>query len=392
MKKSNRSKQSAKAHESRWTFVGFLVPVVALWVTPILLFLIVTPLAGTAEKDDVTSDSSARTAVVGSRTQDLRRGVDVNFTMTTGPIVTSASPGVVTSIDVRAGDQIAEGARVASVNGVPVFAIVGGVPLFRDLGEGMHGPDVKTMSELLSTAGFLNDSDVDSVVGPTLIRGIKAFQDAIGETMTGVFRTSYTAYVPDGDNIVKQLNVRIGARVEQGGELLTLQDRPRQIRITSASAQGAAGSGASLADFSEENLRVSVGDKSLVLSSINPAADQMSALYEFLTARAADGGVQASVGNGAEAGETTIKYSGALIALQTPITIGSVAAPAVFSGADGKLCVFVVEDRTATALDATGARAIDGEVGLASVPTGLIGRRVLVDASTAPEATKSQCR
>ncbi len=390
---TGKSKQNGD--RAQLSYLRFLLPVLALWLVPVLLFIIVVPLAGHFEKADITDPSTPKTVLVGSRTQDLRQGVDVAFTMDTGSVIASPLPGVITAIGPEVGDQIKEGSFVASVDGSPIFAVSGEAPLYRDLTEGMRGPDVTTMSRLLATQGFLNPEDIDSVVGPKILHGIKSFQEAIGDQQSGVFRYSYTVYIADVSVPIASISARIGDVVEKGRTLLSMQDRPQQVRITSASAQAGSGNDTSLSTLAGKEIVISAGGSTLPLRSLEPSVDEVPQLYDFLESSTSGGAIKAikesANSNGSEASQSVLTFSGALVSLRDPVITGTVSAPAVYTGGEGKLCVFTVSAEVLTTVDVSEATAMSGEIGLVAVPTALIGERVLADATKAPDSAKKKC-
>ncbi len=89
------------------------------------------------------------------------------------PSSVEGSP-VVTAIDVAAGDQVKEGARVMEVSGRPVFVLQGEVPVYRSLKPGMVGADVSQLQAALSRLGCdtASDSGVYAVATKTCVASL----------------------------------------------------------------------------------------------------------------------------------------------------------------------------------------------------------------------------
>jgi hypothetical protein len=65
------------------------------------------------------------------------------------------SRSVVTSLNVSKGASVAIGSVVATVNGQPVFALQSPFPLYRDIGVGDSGVDVRSLQDSLKSMGPL---------------------------------------------------------------------------------------------------------------------------------------------------------------------------------------------------------------------------------------------
>jgi hypothetical protein len=69
------------------------------------------------------------------------------------------SRSVVTSLNVSKGASVAIGSVVATVNGQPVFALQSPFPLYRDIGVGDSGVDVRSLQDSLKSMGLLPSPD-----------------------------------------------------------------------------------------------------------------------------------------------------------------------------------------------------------------------------------------
>lgn len=69
------------------------------------------------------------------------------------PVVTGA--GVVTRVAPAAGDVLDEGDVLVDIEGRPLFAMQGDLPMFRSLGPGMSGDDVLQLEEALLRMGYV---------------------------------------------------------------------------------------------------------------------------------------------------------------------------------------------------------------------------------------------
>ena len=92
---------------------------------------------------------------------------------------------VVTSVTTTRGALVRAGAALLTVNGRPVIVLPGRFRFYRDISDGMTGPDVEQLQGGLVTAGLLS-SDVESgTYGPATQAAVRAMYQAVGaEPMT----------------------------------------------------------------------------------------------------------------------------------------------------------------------------------------------------------------
>lgn len=111
------------------------------------------------------------------------------------PLAWNAAVGVVTSVDVSSGDEIAAGQPVYSVDLRPVVAAVGVVPAFRDLAVGAVGEDVAQLQRLLAGLGFCCDTG-DGVFSESTRELVALWQESLGVEGDGVVRRGDVVFVP----------------------------------------------------------------------------------------------------------------------------------------------------------------------------------------------------
>ncbi len=96
-------------------------------------------------------------------------------------------PGGSGSVVTRApeeGGEVAEGAPFMEANGLPVFALQGDRPMYRDLGPGDAGEDVKQLEEALARLGF-DPGPADGVYDGATASAIDRWYTAAGYTAEG---------------------------------------------------------------------------------------------------------------------------------------------------------------------------------------------------------------
>lgn len=136
---------------------------------------------------------TAYTVVDGSVGRSLNFAAVAEWPMV--DLARSGSAGVVTSVDVVAGDEVVAGSVVYSVDLRPVTIGVGAVPMFRDLFLRAEGPDVAQVQALLAEMGFFV-GEVDGVFGRDMRDAVRVWQDANGLPDDGVVRVGDVMFVP----------------------------------------------------------------------------------------------------------------------------------------------------------------------------------------------------
>ncbi len=165
-------------------------------------------------------------------------GRSISFTAvaewTPSPAGENGATGVVTSTDVDPGTTVEAGEAIYTVNLRPVVVAQGDVPMFRALSLRSEGADVAQLQMLLADLGYL-DAEADGVFGATTRNAVKAWQESLSVTVTGVvergdivFLSSLPLRATLGENVVTGMTL-------VGGEtaILSLPDTPLfQIPLT----------------------------------------------------------------------------------------------------------------------------------------------------------------
>ncbi|GAB3615908.1 hypothetical protein GCM10027416_04650 [Okibacterium endophyticum] len=111
------------------------------------------------------------------------------------PVGVNRSAGVVTSIDVSAGDEVGQGAVLYSVDLRPVAISQGDVPAFRAIALGAEGPDVQQLQVMLGALGHYGGI-ADGKAGAGTVAAIKTWQKAAGVEATGEVGAGDIIFVP----------------------------------------------------------------------------------------------------------------------------------------------------------------------------------------------------
>ena len=227
----------APAHEPRrrsrrWWVVGAVVAAVVVAV------LIARPGQRQAEPEYLTEPAGV------SDLQDVVEG-EATIGLPDGDLVSARAgvSGVVTTTHVEVGDSVEPLAPVVDVNGTTVWAVTGTDPVFRDLREGSTGPDVRTLEESLSSAGY-DPGEVDDTFSEDTRRAVEEWQEAEGLPVTGEVNVASVVWVQPGSTVL-EAPPAVGSAVQAGDSLLTAGTDARVAQVSLDQADAA---------------RVSVGD------------------------------------------------------------------------------------------------------------------------------------
>ncbi|MFE2327484.1 peptidoglycan-binding protein [Streptomyces sp. NPDC059385] len=176
---------SGLSRRRRWVAVMAVGAVLAASAGVGASTVIKSPAQAAAEAGPPPAD--VLTAVVERRvlteTLVLRGMVTADQTIPVTPSVDAgkgAARPVVTKLAVAAGDTVAAGRVLLEVSGRPVFALEGGLPVYRDLKPGAEGDDVAQLQSALGRTGHGTGSDRRGVFGAGTKSALTAFYASIG--------------------------------------------------------------------------------------------------------------------------------------------------------------------------------------------------------------------
>ena len=129
----------------------------------------------------------------------------------------SAGTVYISKLDVAAGDTIANGRKLAEIDGEPLFALAGKVPAWRDLTPGESGPDVAELQKALAALGYYDDGDTPGYFGPATEYAVSLYYEHLGYTppSSGGVPAADVVFLPSLPATVVAVN---GATGEQPGQ------------------------------------------------------------------------------------------------------------------------------------------------------------------------------
>ena len=209
----------------RWPFVAAGIGLVAAGAAAVVSL-----------SDDTTTESVDNTSVevrtVSAEVRDLVEytNLDGRMVYADTTVVTSPVDGVVPGV-ITAGEIVVRGTEVYEVNGMPVVAFVGDIPMYRPLAEEATGDDVEMVEANLAALGYhtLDDEGdptdtgyvVDGVWDDATTDAVIRWQEDLGVPATGEIATTDVVVI-DGTAAVTDVMVEVGDRVSANTPIVEL--------------------------------------------------------------------------------------------------------------------------------------------------------------------------
>ncbi|MFI6515792.1 peptidoglycan-binding protein [Spirillospora sp. NPDC050679] len=187
----------------------------------------------------------ARTA-----TADVRRGdlvdtetVDGTLTYADEREVRSGASGTVTWVP-EEGATVERGEPLLRVDGEAVTLMYGGTPMYRTVGEGDEGGDVRALERNLRALGYGDGLTVDEEFTGATADAVREWQDDRGLEETGRVGPGQVVLLP-GAARIKKVSAPEGARTGAGQPVMAVTGTRRLVRVDlEADRQGLAREGA----------------------------------------------------------------------------------------------------------------------------------------------------
>lgn len=131
---------------------------------------------------------------------------------------TAAQKGTFTRV-AEEGSEVKRGTELYRVDERPVVALVGGIPMYRNLAPGVSGADVKQLEENLAELGY-GGFTVDRHYTGLTANAVRAWQaDTAGLEETGTVGTEDVVFVPEGGTVAA-VHADVGNQAGPGSEVV----------------------------------------------------------------------------------------------------------------------------------------------------------------------------
>jgi peptidoglycan hydrolase-like protein with peptidoglycan-binding domain len=142
--------------------------------------------------------------------------------------VSSSAEGTITRL-VDQGETVKRGDELFRVNEQPVILLYGVVPMYRDLGPGDSGIDVKQLEKNLAALGY-DGVTVDDEYTFSTADAVRAWQDDIGATPTGTVARGDVVFLPEGRQ-ADALRVDVGDAAVPGAPVLDVTGTDQVVSL-----------------------------------------------------------------------------------------------------------------------------------------------------------------
>jgi peptidoglycan hydrolase-like protein with peptidoglycan-binding domain len=170
----------------------------------------------------------AATAVVERGTISATESWDGTLDHGTPFTVTSGTEGTITRLADQ-GETVDRGDELYRVNEQPVTLLRGVVPMYRELGPGDSGIDVKQLEKNLAKLGY-DRFTVDDQYTFSTAAAVRAWQDDIGAGPTGTVARGDVVFLPEGRQ-VDTLHADVGDVVGPGTAILDITGTDQLVSL-----------------------------------------------------------------------------------------------------------------------------------------------------------------
>lgn len=186
------------------------------------------------EADNAVADAPAPTdlSVVPVTRRNLVRNEKLNGAVGYGTATPLgiALAGTLTALP-EPGQVIDDGTVIAEVDGQPVLALVGDIPMWRDLGPGIDdGEDVLQLETILAALGYAEEFDVtvDTDWTDATTQAVKAFQEDHGQAHDGTITRGEIVFIEAPVRVESVAGVPGQATTEAG---IKVTDPDQVVRV-----------------------------------------------------------------------------------------------------------------------------------------------------------------
>lgn len=356
-----------------------VIPLVALWAIPVVAVVVAVPMASVREEVSLSPPLPA-VVTVGSQSADYRTSVTVSVELERAGQVWSPVSGVLTSLAEWDG-AVHSGQELFAVDGVPILAQRGTVPLHRELRLGDEGEDVKALARFLADAGMLDRGVADVTFGSDVHAAVMLLQEKLGVRADGVFRPAYVAFVPQYAYVREEALLTVGSPIAVGEAVLDMAPAPARVGFTPTSS-------GSLVHLQSAPVIVIFGDLEIPVSGLKPNSKELAKIHAGLREAVAAGEAEITSG---EPGQPE-RYEGGILRIAEPQVRGVVPGSAVHVTALGAQCLFRQHKGGWSPEPLTALEPVVGTLGAVYVDAELIGARIARDPLALADDTLSECK
>jgi hypothetical protein len=227
--------EAPSPRRQRW----ILVVVVLVLVAGVVVGVVAS--SGSPRSSGV-ADNTAGTSLATVREGPLTSQTQVNATLGYAGSynVVNQAQGTVTSLP-AVGQIVQQGQVLYEVSGKPVVLLIGSVPAYRDLNEGLTGADVAELNFDLVALGDATKSELDPTsddYSSATAAAVERLQGKLGLTETGSLTLGQAVFLPSGFRVTTiPSSVVVGGPANSGSPILQGTSTSRVVTIDLDAAQ-----------------------------------------------------------------------------------------------------------------------------------------------------------
>jgi peptidoglycan hydrolase-like protein with peptidoglycan-binding domain len=147
--------------------------------------------------------------------------------------VVNQAQGTITSLP-AVGRVVRQGEPLYAVDGRPVVLLYGSVPAWRDLAEGMTGPDVAELNADLAALGYASRTAFSPLdfFGPLTVTALESLQAQAGTPVTGTLPLGQAVFLPTAALVTSiSQSAVLGGQAMPGSVLLSASSTTRLVTV-----------------------------------------------------------------------------------------------------------------------------------------------------------------
>jgi hypothetical protein len=214
------------------------VAAVALLAVAIVAVVVARPFGGRPATSGGVVDNASATGLSTILKQPLSAHTSVAATLGYAGTYTVANQadGRYTAVP-KVGDLIEQGQSLYAVDGVPVVLLLGSVPAYRTMVQGVRGPDVAQLNTDLVALGYAGSelSATSHLYTSATAAAVAKLQAHLGVQATGVLALGQVAFLPSAARITT-VTASTGATAQPGATVATITSTVRQVVVKLAAS------------------------------------------------------------------------------------------------------------------------------------------------------------
>ena len=259
------------------------------------------------------------TATVTRQSLSSQTQVDATLGDAGSYTVVNQVPGTITALP-SVGQVVRDGQVLYQVSGSPVVLLYGSVPAYRDLSEGMTGPDVTELNAGLVRLRYATSSELDPSsddFSPATADALEALQAHLGLTVTGDLPLGQAVFLPTAAEITGVgASAMLGGTAQPGSAVLTASSTRPVVTIDLDASQQT-----DVRDGEKVTITLPDGRNTPgVISSVATVATQPSSSSPGNTSGGSGSGSSGGSGSGGSGSGSGGSDSGATITVQARLT------------------------------------------------------------------------